>query len=145
MPAILKAYDLWYTPAVAAELKDSFPSGQEFWRLATAGIVREIAPQTQQFREYGPGEQAPINVALEHRDWLLFLDDQRPLQAAAGSGLQVLCTPVLTVAFYVEGTLSAEQSLRVLARLAAIQTVSPTLLAVAVAQRGKAFEVREGH
>ena len=133
---ILDRYQLHYTPAVAAELALQFPSGREFWRLARIGELDQAVPAASHVREFGPGERMAIDLALEHRDWVLLMDDQRPFSAAARMGVPLVCTPVLAVALFTEGQLSASQTLTVLARLAALQTVSPILLAAALAQLG---------
>jgi len=137
LPYVLARYDLRYPPAVAAELVERFPSGREFWRLARAGLLVEVVPTTSQLQEFGPGEREAINLALEHQDWVLIIDDQRPYQAAARLGLNVLCSPVLTVALATEGALPTSDALAILARLAAIRTVSPVLLTAALAQLGE--------
>jgi hypothetical protein len=58
-------------------------------------------------------------------------------------GLRVLCTPVLVVDLCTEGKLDARQALAALARLAAMQTVSPNLLAAALAHLGIAWTKQE--
>ena len=47
-----------------------------------------------------------------------------------------MCSPVLVLALYEEGQLDAAGALAALARLAALGTLSPHLLASAVAQLG---------
>ena len=144
LPHVLDRYRLWYTPEVAAELSASFPSGQEFWRLVEEGVLLEAAPQREQVQEFGPGERAAMNLALERPDWILLLDDQRPFQEATRRGLRVLCSPVLAVALFSEGVLDAREVLVILARLASLQTVSPHLLAAALAQLGRSMKDRTG-
>ncbi len=139
LPHVLSTYTLYYAPQVAAELDPLFPSGREFQRQMRAGAIREVTPAGGPMQEFGPGERAAINVALEHRDWLLLLDDQRPFQAAMSLGLRVLCTPVLAVGLFTAGELDARQALVSLARLAALQTVSPHLITAALAQLGKSL------
>ncbi len=129
-----------YAPPVASELSERFPSGQEFWRLVRAGQLEEISPRGHQVREFGPGERAAINLALEHPDWVLLLDDRRPFEEAVRLGLPVLCSPVLAVGLFSDGHLDAGTVLQTLARLAALQTVSPHLLALALAQLGKSLK-----
>jgi hypothetical protein len=133
-PHLLGRYDLRYTPEVAGELFESSPGGREFWRLVREGALVTAMSSAQPVREFGAGERAAINLAFEHQDWLLLMDDYRPFQAAVQLGLRVVCTPVLAVALYHEGRLGAEGALALLARLAAMQTVSPHLLAAALAQ-----------
>lgn len=134
LPAVLRRYVLYYPVAVGTELVESFPSGREFWRLARAGNIGEVTTTLAVVHEFGPGEREAINVALAHPDWVLLMDDRRPLEAATRLGLNVLCTPVLTVALAMEGSLSAAEAVATLARLAAMQTVSPTLITAAAAQ-----------
>lgn len=143
---LLERYALRYTPAVALELREEFPSGRAFWERVRGGELTEAIPRTEIVRDFGPGERASINLALERRDegqeWVLLLDDQRPFRAAAERGLRVICSPVLVVALHAEGRLDAQQALTSLARLAALGTVSPHLLAAALAQ--VATQTREG-
>lgn len=139
LPHVLARYNLVYPPAVAAEMRTGFPSGQEFAGLVQAGRLTEVAPLSMQFQGFGPGEREAINVALEHPEWVLLMDDHRPFQEAARLGLRVLCTPVFTVSLFDEGALTARQTLVILARLAALQTVSPHLLAAALAHLGRSL------
>jgi predicted nucleic acid-binding protein len=135
----MERFRLHYTPAVAAELLKEFPSGREFWKLVREEALFEVVSGLGQVTEFGLGERAAMNLALEHRDWLLLIDDQRPFQEAVRLNLRALCTPVLVVQLYVEGRLDARQALKALARLAVMQTVSPALLAAALAQLGVAW------
>jgi predicted nucleic acid-binding protein len=144
LPVVLAAYDLHYAPAVSREMDPRFPSGREFWRLVHAGALTELAPLAEPVQEFGPGERAALNLALEHRDWILLMDDHRPFQEATRLGLWVLCTPVLVIALFGTRQLNAEQALTSLAGLAALQTVSPHLLAAALAQLGRSFSRRGG-
>lgn len=138
---VLARYQLRYTPEVAAELRPGFPSGQEFWRRVRAGdLVEEAAPSSGPVREFGPGERSAINLALQHPEWVLLLDDYRPFQEAVHRQLRVLCSPVLAVALFDEGRLDARAVLESLARLAALQTVSPHLLAAALVQVSRSLK-----
>ena len=129
-------YELRCAPAVALKLREEFPSGRAFWGRVRAGQVAEAASAAPAVQELGPGERAAIDLALEHRDWLLLLDDQRPFRDAADRGLRVICSPVLAVALFTDGRIGALDALTILARLAALGTVSPHLLAASLAQLG---------
>jgi len=131
---VLALYHLHYAPAVAAELSEEFASGREFWRLARDGVLQESVPTSESVRAFGPGERAAMNLALENADWLLLVDDRRPLQEAQRLGIRAICTPVLIVGLFHDGTIEFEQALQALARLTAMQTVSPTLIEAALAQ-----------
>jgi hypothetical protein len=139
---LLCRYRLWYAPAVGSELDEKFPSGREFWRLVRAGGLTEVSPDTEHVKEFGPGERSAINVVLDRPDWLLLLDYRRPFEEAVRLGLRVLCSPVLVTVLFLEEELSAAEALTALARLAALQTVSPHLLAAALAQLGKSLPTR---
>ncbi len=139
---VLARYRLHFVPAVAGELKEEFRSGREFWGLVRADAIQATTPSLQQTQEYGAGERDAINVALEHRDWVLLIDDRRPLLAATELGLSVLCTPVLTADLYREGKMNGRQALEILARLTAMNTVGPDLLATALAQLGRVWAGR---
>jgi hypothetical protein len=143
LPYVLDRFRLHYAPAVGAELREEFSSGREFWRLAREGELVEASPELEEVRGFGRGEQAAINLSLEHRDWVLLIDDRRPFLEAERLGLRVLCTPVLVVDLYMEEKLDARQALEALARLAALQTVSPNLLAAALAHLGAAWKEQE--
>lgn len=144
MSHLVDRYELFYEPTVAAELDEAFPSGREFWRLARQGLLTSRRATTHRVQEFGVGEQAAMDLALEHPEWLLFLDDYRPYQAAVRLGIKVVCTPVLVVSLFVDGLLDGREALFALARLAALQTVSPHLLAAALAQVARTMQAREG-
>jgi predicted nucleic acid-binding protein len=144
LPSVLARFDLRYSSVVASELRPSFPSGEAFWDLVGQGTIAEANARESHVTEFGPGERAAIDVAYENSDWVLLLDDHRPFQEAVRLGLRVLCTPVFTVALYAEGSLTAYDTLLILGRLAVLQTVSPHLLAMALAQLGRMPESRRG-
>jgi predicted nucleic acid-binding protein len=131
---VLQGFSLSFAPAVAAELSESFASGREFWRLAGEGVLTEAIPRTDLVKAFGSGERGAMNLALEHRDWILLVDDRRPLLEAQRLGLRTLCTPVLVVDLFDKEELSLPEAVQSLARLAAMGTVSPALLEVALAQ-----------
>ena len=81
-----------------------------------------------------------MDLAMEHRDWVGLIDDRRPLAEAARLGLQVLCSPVLAVELYKSEALRLDEVVKVLARLATMQTVSPELLELALVQLARARE-----
>ena len=139
---LFERYRLHYAPAVAGELREGFPSGRAFWERVRSGELVETAPRLDAVREFGPGERAAINLALEHPEWVLLLDDQRPFRVAAERGLRVICSPVLVVAHYEEDRLEARGALGALARLAALGTVSPHLIAAALAQLGATHKAK---
>lgn len=141
---VTERFRLHYTPAVGAELREEFRSGREFWRLVREGVLPEVIPQLNEVKDFGPGERAAINVALEHRDWILLMDDRRPFLEAERRRLKVLCTPALVVDLYTVGKLDAARALRVLARLAAMQTVSPDLIAASLAHLGASSKEKGG-
>ncbi len=142
LPNILARFDLRCPGTVARELRPTFPSGQAFWDLASQGAITEVDARESHVKEFGPGERAAIDIAYENRDWILLLDDQRPFQEAVRLGLRVLCTPVLAVSLFDEGSLTAYEVLCILGRLAASQTVSPHLLAAALAQLGRSRQFK---
>ena len=131
---MLERFRIHYAPAVAAELSVDFASGREFRRLAGEGVLTEANPQAGEVRAFGSGERAAMNLALEHPDWVLVVDDRRPLIEAQRMGLKTLCTPVLVVDLFENGLLQLQDAVRLLARLTAMQTVSPALLHIALAQ-----------
>lgn len=141
---VLERFTLHYAPAVAAELREEFAAGRRFWVLVREGGLIETYPSYDAVMAFGPGERAAINLALEHRDWVLLIDDRRPLMEAQRRGLTTLCTPVLVATLFDEGRLGAQESLRALAELAAMQTVSPALIEAAIAQLGLDWHRREG-
>lgn len=134
LPHVLDLFDMHYAPAVAAELREDFASGREFWMLAREGILVEAIPNLDEVRAFGPGERAAMNLALEHPDWLLLVDDRRPLQEAQRLGIRTICTPVLVVNLFHDDRLEIWEAVQALARLEAMQTVSPTLIQAALAQ-----------
>jgi predicted nucleic acid-binding protein len=131
---VLDLFDIWYAPVVAAELSEEFASGREFWWLVREGVLAEAIPRVDEIKAFGPGERAAMNLALEHPGRLLLVDDRRPLQEAQRLGIRTICTAVLLVGLFYEGRIDLRGALDGLARLAAMQTVSPTLIDAALAQ-----------
>ncbi|MBM2826012.1 MAG: hypothetical protein HW403_76, partial [Dehalococcoidia bacterium] len=76
-------------------------------------------------------------------DWVLLMDDRRPLLEAQRLGLRTVCTPVLVVDLFDEGRLSPTQALQALARLAAMRTVSPPLIEAALVHLGSEWDERK--
>jgi predicted nucleic acid-binding protein len=144
LPYVQSRYLLCYAPDVAGEMNQTFSSGREFWRLARGGLLTQVPAEMDQVKDLGPGERAAINLALEHPDWILLLDDQKPYQEAVQRGLRVLCSPVLVAAMFSEGALDVSHAMLALARLAALQTVSPHLLAAAITHVGRSWKQPRG-
>jgi hypothetical protein len=136
---VLQRFRLHVTPEVEAELQPTNPSAREFQRLRSSGVIELVQAAAPSIQEFGRGERAAMNVALEHPGWTLLLDDYRPYRAVAGRDVAVLCTPLLAVLLFREGALDEPAVLRVLSELAAIETVSPHLLAAALAHLGHLF------
>jgi predicted nucleic acid-binding protein len=134
LPHVLARFELHYPPEVGIELSEEFASGREFWRLVREGVLVEVTPTTNIVLGFGPGERAAMNVALQHPGWVLLMDDRKPLLEAQRLGLRTVCTPVLITELYIDGQLDVGEALESLARLAAMQTVSPTLIEAALAQ-----------
>ena len=111
----------------------SFPSGKDFVQRAQHGEINEVVPSAMRLQEFSAGERSAISVALEHPGWSVLLDDRRPFSLAVNLGLPALSTPLFVVTLLEEGRLNADQALALLARLAALRTVSPHLLADALA------------
>ena len=133
LPYLLARYRVTYPPAVAVELSERFASGREFWRLVRAGELDEVAPTRETMRQFGPGERQALNVALDHPDWVLFIDDRRPFEEAIRLGLQAISSPALVVLLARDGAMSATDALAMLARLAGLGRLSPRLIDAATA------------
>lgn len=131
---VLARFELHHAPEVGTELSEEFASGREFWRLVREGALLEATPASDVVQAFGPGERAAMNLALEHPDSLLLMDDRKPLLEAQRLGLKTVCTPVLITELYVDGQLDMGEAMESLARLAAMQTVSPTLIEASLAQ-----------
>lgn len=144
IPAVLERFSIQCAPAVAAELRENFPSGREFWRLVREGVLSVTTPRFGVVTEFGPGERAAMNLALGHPDWVLLIDDRRPLLEAQRLGVRTICTPALVGALFDERRLDMDGALQALARLAALQTVSPVLIAAAVAYLGVGAKEQKG-
>ena len=95
LPYVRERYILHYAPDVAAELRESNPSGREFHRLVQEGQVTEVTPAAERIREFGRGERAAMSLVIEYPDWVLLIDDRNPFQEAARRGLNTICTPLL--------------------------------------------------
>ncbi len=143
LPHVIERFQLYFAPEVGRELSQRFASGREFWGLVRRGELTEVPAHSSQVKEFGPGERAAMNLALDHRDWTLLMDDRRPLQEALRLGLRTVCTPVLVVALYDDRHLDLQEALAFLAGLQALQTVSPALIEAAIAQLGIAATGKE--
>ncbi len=125
LPYVLDRLTLHYAPDVAGELPETNPPGREFRRLVRDRRLHRIVPRAQRIRDFGDGERAAMNVAAEHPDWTLLIDDYRAYRAGLRLGLDAICSPSLAVTMYHEGELTNEQVLTFLFRLERIGTVSP--------------------
>jgi predicted nucleic acid-binding protein len=131
---LLEDFELCIVPAVERELPETYPSGARLHRLLTEGRIALAAPKVIALEQFGPGEREAISLAAQHREWTLLLDDLRPFRAAAELGLAPVSTPAYAASLYGRGVLDEAGVLTVLARLAARGTVSPQLIALALAQ-----------
>lgn len=131
LPFALRRFTVHYAPEVAAELPDRYPSGREFWRLVRAGELHLAAAEGDRVGAFGPGERAVLTAALAHRDWIVLIDDWRPLEWAATHGLRVLPTPVFVTMLLGAGEISAAEAARMLDYLAQTRTVSSQLIDLA--------------
>ena len=134
LDSLLQDFALAIAPAVEQELPETYPSGARLHQLIEESQVVVIKPTVSIFARFGPGEREAINLALEHRDWTLLLDDLRPFRAAVELGLSPVSTPAYAAVLYERHLLDEVAVLTVLARLAARGTVSPQLLALALTQ-----------
>ncbi len=135
LPFVRERFALHYAPEVANELPATNPPGREFQRLVEAGELDEFRPSARLVVEFGVGERAAMNIALERPDWTLLLDDYRPYLMSVERRIQVVCSPLLAVTLYDEGAISEEQLATILDRLESIRTVSPRLIEQARQQR----------
>lgn len=131
---LLEDFDLSVTPAVREELPETYPSGARLQILVRERAVRVQAPASTVLERFGPGERAAINLAMEHRDWTLLMDDVRPFRAAEELGLAPVSSPAYTASLCRRGVLNRRAALTALARLSARSTVSPELINLALGQ-----------
>src|SRR5262249_28275910 len=114
--------------------REEFASGREFWRLTRQGVIGLVDPRSETIQAFGPGERAAMNMALEHPDWILLIDDWRPLREAQELGIYAVCSPVLITQLKSEGHLSFAEAIKALAHLAALGTVRQGLIDIAIEQ-----------
>lgn len=131
---LLADFELYIVPAVERELPETYPSGARLHQLITEGRITIVAPTAVVLDQFGPGEREAISLAAQHREWTLLLDDLRPFRAAAEMGLAPVSTPAYAASLYGRRVLDEVGVLTALARLAARGTVSPQLIALALAQ-----------
>jgi predicted nucleic acid-binding protein len=131
---LLQDFALAIAPAVEQELPETYPSGARLHRLIAESQITVVRPTVSVLARFGLGEREAINLAHEHRDWTLLLDDLRPFRAAVELGLSPVSTPAYAAALYERRLLDEVAVLTVLARLATRGTVSPQLLALALTQ-----------
>jgi hypothetical protein len=134
---VIHRFRLHCAPQVAAEFGQQFGIGRDFWQRVQLGEIEVVVPTALHIREFNLGERAAISLAIDHSDWFLLLDDYRPFLEATRRGLNVVSTPMFAVTLYSEGMIDAEETLAALGRLAAIQTVSPHLIAASLAPIGR--------
>lgn len=113
---------------MALELPISFASGRELRRLVESGELHQREPTGDQVGLFGPGDRATINLVLEHPDWVLLLDDRRTFDWAEAHGIAAVCSPLLVIDWFQEGTLDLAEAEHLLAKLTAPGTMSPVLL-----------------
>jgi hypothetical protein len=143
LPHVQTLYELHYPAAVATELRPSFPSGAAFWRSVAAGELQPVSYRVETIQEFGPGERAAMNVVAERPDWILLIDDRRPLEHALRMGFKAICSPILVVQGYSQLEITAVDALTLLARLSSLQTVSPRLLTPALHQLALLIQSRQ--
>ena len=139
---LLEDFDVSVPPAVAGELSEDYPSGARLHSLVREGRVRVVAAESATLEQFGPGERAAINLAIENPGWVLLMDDLRPFRAAEELGLAPVSSAVYTASLYRRGVLDEREVLGVLARLAARSTLSPQLIDLALAQVASVSEER---
>jgi predicted nucleic acid-binding protein len=139
---LLADFELCVVPAVARELTVTYPGGARLHQLIAEGRLTLRAPQRIALERFGPGEREAISMAIEHRDWILLIDDLRPFRAAADMGLAPVSTPAYAASLYSRRVLDEVGALTALARLAARGTVSPQLIALALTQIGTTLRER---
>lgn len=144
VPHVLRSFTLRYTAAVAGELRDRYPPGQEFWRLVNAGALEEVVPAAMRIREFGDGERAAISAIMEHPTWTLLMDDYRPYQMAVRMGMRVLCTPAVVINLFNERELNAIEARAVLEHLTRLKRLAPVLLLDANAWLDHAHALGDG-
>ncbi|HEY7268223.1 MAG TPA: hypothetical protein VH951_00215 [Dehalococcoidia bacterium] len=115
-------------------MKEEFASGREFWRLKRQDVIALTTPKADVVRAFGPGERAAMNLAMEYRDWVLLIDDWRPLREAQSLGLAVVSSPVFVCQLKSEDEISLREAVEALARLASLGTVRQGLISAAISQ-----------
>ena len=131
---VLGEFDVTVAQAVADELPATYPSGARLQELIRSGRVLVRNAKSTPVGRFGPGERSAMNLAMEHRDWTLFIDDVRPFRAAEELGLSPVSSPAYAVSLYSRQVLDRAGVLEALARLAARSTLSPPLIDVALSQ-----------
>ena len=133
-PFVVQRFDLYVSREVAGELSRAYEAGRDFWNLMSEGKIAQADPAPELIRLFGRGERSAMNLALEHLDWVLLMDDRRPYEEASKRGLKAVCSPVLVVQLFRESVLSLVEAHRFLAELEYFDTVSPSLISLARVQ-----------
>lgn len=131
---LLEDFDVTVAQAVADELPETYPSGARLHGLVREHRVHLQEPVSTVLELFGPGERSAINLAMEHSDWTLLMDDVRPFRAAENLGLAPVSSPAYAASLYGRGILDKQAVLTALARLAARSTLSPQLIDLALGQ-----------
>ncbi len=139
---LMEDFELCVVPAVARELTETYPSGAMLHQLIARGRIALEAPEVMALDRFGPGEREAISMAVQRRHWTLLIDDLRPFRAAEEMDLAPVSTPAYAASLYSRGVLDEVGVLTALARLAARGTVSPQLIALALAQTATTLRER---
>lgn len=131
---VLEDFEVTVPRAEVDELPDTYPSGARLQELIRNRRILVQDPESTAVDRFGPGERSAMNLAMEHGDWTLLMDDMRPFRAAEELGLSPVSTPAYAVSLYSRGVLDRPRALEVLARLAARSTLSPQLIDFALSQ-----------
>ncbi|MBI3957235.1 MAG: hypothetical protein HY328_00400 [Chloroflexi bacterium] len=132
VPYLFDFFRVHYCQAVADEIITTdpettmliYPQAMLFRVMRDDGRLHLVEPE-KPLHLYGVGEAHAIALARE-RNWVLLINDSRPLQFAQSIGIFCISVPEFCVLLYTQGKITEAAALGYLKRLRS--TTSPRLL-----------------
>jgi len=135
VPYLFDFFRIHYCQAVASEIVTTDPevTALIYPQAMLFGVMRDdgrlhLAEPEKPLDMYGVGEAHAIALARE-RNWVLLINDSRPLQFAQTLGILCVSVPEFCVLLYTQGKITEAAVLGYLKRLRS--TTSPRLLSKA--------------
>lgn len=131
-PYLFDFFHVYYCQSVRAEIITTdpaetrlvYPQAMLFTVFETDGRLHHAEPE-KPISLFGVGKAHAIALAQENQ-WLLLINDHRPLNFAISLGVQCICIPDFCLLLYAEGKITERAARGYLERIRA--TTSPKLI-----------------